>query len=174
MSHELTEATIRDWWNDDDEACSWKALDLGEMIALNRVARAAYDLGKAAQDDGFFPDGNLANVRRGDILRRAWFAGGVAYTTEGIADQWQSGMYWVTKEGTPIVGGSLLGQIFRKPAEVTPPDPEKHPIILAGNGKIWQAVGRRYYVPGVGMGFAPEDFGDKWRPAKIVADTEEN
>lgn len=169
MSHELTEATIRDWWNDDDEACSWKALDLGEMIALNRVAHHAYDLGKqaATEDDGFVSC-SPEDIQKGDLVERtSTESDGTIIVTTGVAygrDKYN----WWTERGCVLSSPNSSDTHRRKPAPTRLPDPEKHPVILDEDGDVWVAKGGFYFLPGNEIGVGPEDFPDDWSPAKIV------
>lgn len=170
-----TEARIEEWWNRDSFICSYRDLDLGEMIALERVARAAYDLGKQArEDDGFIPC-TFDEIRKGDTVERTYTSrDGTIISVVGVAHYRDELGDWCSRKGSLLIAAAGTSYTYRrKPAEVTPPDPEKHPIILNGAGEEWLWSCDYYYRLDRSGRRTPEAFGSNWTPAKIVAGTEE-
>lgn len=170
--HELTDEKIEELWNEAHVIRLHLNPEQGEGIALKRAARAAYDLGKQArEDDGFIPC-TFDEIREGDTVERTVrYSHGTVVTTVGVVDRLDSPSRWVDSIGLRIASDYDDTTYRRKPAKVTPPDPEKHPIILDEGGDAWAWDGDKLYkqvgVPSLGI--YPIVFGNNWSPAKIVA-----
>lgn len=170
--HELTDEKVKELYADHQTAhhVPWRTVPDYRKESLIGIARAAYDLGKqASTDDGFIPC-TFDEIRKGDTVERTWSYDGTVNTTVGVAADRPDGFLWKTKEGKNIAGPIYTGTYRRKPAEVTPPDPEKHPIILDEDGDAWSWIGSLYQLIGEMDGYRnPEVFGNDWTPAHVVA-----
>lgn len=173
--HELTEEKIEELWN----ACKHVVVYYDELAehykAVDRsFARAAYDLGKQArEDDGFIPC-TFDDVRKGDTVERTFtYPDGAIVTAVGVAHRQGGFGDWRSRDGASLARAGTDYTYRRKPAEVAPPDPEKHPIILDENGDAWFWNGERYSHEGFSATAAPYTFGNDWTPAKVVAKKED-
>lgn len=171
--HELTDEKIEELWGASLRLLSWRALSGYDQEGWMTYTRAAYDLGKqAAQDDGFIPC-TFEDIQKGDTVERTLtHSDGSAGTFTGVAES-RVDNAWYTQTGRLLASDDYACTYRRKPAPITHPDPEKHPIILDGDGRAWAVTlvgsGRVYQrLPGFEFSLLPEDFGNDWSPAKIV------
>lgn len=174
--HELTEEKIGELWDAGEHTyIFFDDLGLHSKNLFSSFARAAYDLGKAARDDDGLTDCEYGDVREGDPVERTFrYAHGTVVTTVGVASRLDQYDCWRDSGGILLASDDAGATYRRKPAKATPPDPEKHPVILDEDGEAHWFDEGYYHRMRDWFPSNPEDFGNDWTPAKIVADTEED
>lgn len=169
--HELTEEKIGELYGAVKHAF-YDDLIVHSKSHYLALARAAYDLGKAAQgDDGFIPC-EVEDIQKGDTVERTvTYEDGEVLILTAVVSHVNVYDYWVDSEGVAIATDDPDSTYRRKPAKVTPPDPEKHPLILDEDGDawVWRPTAEKYECVDIRTQATPDDFGNAWQPAKIIA-----